>query len=339
MDQTNSDQNQSEQSVVQKTTAPKTTALSSLDMTSSLYLKVGIGAAIAVFVGVLVWVRISVGNVESQVAETIESAPTGESGEEISAWDALPVEAAAVYVYDVRRDKVLYEKNGNAQLPLASITKIMTALTAKTLSLGEMQVIIEGEALSTEGDSGLYEGERWDFDDLAALTLVTSSNDGAEAIGATVEERTGISFVSLMNQVAESLGLHQTYFLNPTGLDVSLTQAGAYGSARDVAHLMAYTALEHPALMEATRSEALTFRSDSEIDHLGMNTNQTTNESIGLLASKTGFTDLAGGNLVILFDAAIDRPIAVVVLGSSKEGRFTDVDMLADQAIVELSQL
>ena len=174
------------------------------------------------------------------------------------------------------------------------------------------------------------------------LTLIESSNDGAYAAASAAgaadagvsDPDLGLShFLKLMNKKAGEIGLTQTYFLNETGLDQNTFLSGAYGSARDVAYLMIYAIKTHPEIFELTRYTTTESRSLSDLTHQVKNTNQSVNKIPALIASKTGFTDLAGGNLAVAFDAGFERPIIVVVLGSSQDGRFTDAEKLAWAAL------
>lgn len=239
----------------------------------------------------------------------------------INPYDAITVEAEAVFVYDVVKKEVLFSRNEERQLPLASITKLMTAVVAREYLSDHILVSISHESIMKEGDSGLTTGEEWRLSDLIDFTLLTSSNDGAHAI-ATVSE--SLSFIEKMNQKANMINLTQTYFSNESGLDASINNSGAYGSARDVALLVEYILRNHVDLIESTRNAELTINS-----HKATNTNKYTGDIPGLIGSKTGFTDLAGGNLVIAFDAGINRPIIISVLGSTFNERFSDVDKLA----------
>jgi D-alanyl-D-alanine carboxypeptidase len=131
--------------------------------------------------------------------------------------------------------------------------------------------------------------------------------------------------VRLMNEKAESLGLMRTYFLNPTGLDISSEVGGAYGTARDVAKLLAYATKHHYDIFGITTLDSHTFVTTDGTHHIGTNTNTYASSTTRLLASKTGYTDLAGGNLAVVFDVGLGHPVVAVVLGASKEGRFTDM--------------
>jgi len=251
----------------------------------------------------------------------------------------VEVGAKAAYVYDARTKEVLYAKNENERLALASVTKLMTALVASEILPEYSTVVITSDALGAEGDSGLRRDERWSLKDLLDFSLVTSSNDGMKAValalGALHNSQASSSeakngFVQKMNEKASSLDLKNTYYFNSTGLDESKVKGGAYGTASDIARLFEYILTYKPDLLVATRSLESSFVSENGIVHEAKNTNAVVNNIPGLLASKTGFTDIGGGNLVIAFDPELGRPIIVVVLGSSEEGRFEDVQKLVD---------
>lgn len=254
-----------------------------------------------------------------------------------SIYDQLSLEGKAFYVYDGATDKILFSRNSDAQLPLASLTKVMMAVTALSILPDDSVVTIKPDFLKSEGDSGLLNDEKWLLQDLLNLTLMESSNDGASAVAAVaaasgktiVSDNFGRgSFIDAMNNKASDLGLTQTYFLNPTGLDESVSLSGAYGSARDVATLFLHAISKYPLAFDSTRSTTQKFDSLSSLKHEVKNTNTFVARIPSLLASKTGYTDLAGGNLVIAFDAGVEHPIVIAVLGSTKEGRFIDAEKL-----------
>jgi D-alanyl-D-alanine carboxypeptidase len=251
------------------------------------------------------------------------------------AFSDVSIEAESAYVFDVVENKILFKKNEFAQLPLASLTKLMMALTAVEMLPKNSQITIKKEFLEEEGDTGLLSEESWKLGDLLDFSLLVSSNDGARSI-ASVIGALGLKtedydlgrrdFITKMNLKAEELGLKQTYFVNESGLDLG-SVSGGYGSAIDMSKLMQYILTHEPDILEATKYETLSIDSQNK-SHTVKNTNTDAKNIPGLIASKTGYTNLAGGNLVVAFDASIGRPIIVVVLGSSINGRFEDIDKL-----------
>ena len=267
-----------------------------------------------------------------------------------SPFDEINLEAKAAIVFDALENKIIYSLNSEEQLPLASLTKIMTAVVAREILPDYTTITIDSDSIKKEGDSGLRVGEKWRVRDLLDFTLLVSSNDGAASLAAAAAAvSTGVGqnteglvnevvvkekdFVSQMNEKARSLGLVQTYFMNETGLDLQTQVSGSYGSARDVANLLVYAVEKYPDLFEATRQLVFKVSSLDGKNREAKNTNEAVLKIPGLIASKTGFTDLAGGNLAVLMDAGLGHPIAIVVLGSSEQGRFVDVEKLASTTI------
>ena len=267
-----------------------------------------------------------------------------------SPFDEINLEAKAAIVFDALENKIIYSLNSEEQLPLASLTKIMTAVIAREILPDYTTITIDSDSIKKEGDSGLRVGEKWRVRDLLDFTLLVSSNDGAASLAAAAAAvSTGVGqnteglvnevvvkekdFASQMNEKARSLGLVQTYFMNETGLDLQTQVSGSYGSARDVANLLVYAVEKYPDLFEATRQLVFKVSSLDGKNREAKNTNEAVLKIPGLIASKTGFTDLAGGNLAVLMDAGLGHPIAIVVLGSSEQGRFVDVEKLASTTI------
>jgi D-alanyl-D-alanine carboxypeptidase len=261
-----------------------------------------------------------------------------------NAFKDTTLQARSAFVWDVSAQRVLFNKNADEQLPLASITKLMTALVTYELLDPEDRVSITHDAIQVEGDSGFTEGERFSVKDLTDLTLISSSNDGAAALGARAGHEIDASanadaiFVQAMNVKADELGLTKTYFENSTGLDLTETKAGAYGSARDVAFLMEYVVTHITNAVALTTLDLTTINNVAGEYHTVQNTNTHVEEMDGLIASKTGYTSLSGGNLVVAVNVGLNHPIVAVVLGSSYDGRFTDIVELINRAKTHIAQ-
>jgi D-alanyl-D-alanine carboxypeptidase (penicillin-binding protein 5/6) len=218
-------------------------------------------------------------------------------------------------------------------MPLASITKLMTTLLAYELADQAQITSVLPEAIDQEGNFGLSVGEQLTLQKLQQMSLITSSNDAAYQLAASVGSLLGEQdpyqqFIAGMNIRAQELGLNTLEFLNPTGLDVSANVPGAVGSAKDVSFLMEYIITNYPEIIYPTREDSIRVYNLSGAFHDITNTNQIVTEIPNLIGSKTGFTDLAGGNLTIAFDAGLNRPIIVTVLGSTRSERFNDVSKI-----------
>ena len=257
----------------------------------------------------------------------------------------LTLGARSAYVLDASNDTPLYTRDPDAQLPLASITKVMLALAVSDVLSMDETVIVSQEAV-IRGEGGLTPGEVWRVRELIDFMLITSSNVAAETLREAAEPRfaerypaatAGEATLTHMNARARELGMHSTFFLNPSGLDESTTQAGAYGSARDIGTLFAYILRAKRDLFAGTTRTEAVLGPVNMPKRVVQNTNATLGSIPHVFMGKTGFTDLAGGNLAVAFDAFEGRPVVVVVLGSSQEGRFTDVRALAEASLKTLA--
>ena len=251
------------------------------------------------------------------------------------------IKAKSFCVYDFKKDEIVFSKNENLQLPLASITKLMSGFVVMDILPESTIVEIKTKDILEEGDSGLVVGENWKLKDLLDFSLITSSNDGMHAISSVLnnyKSSDGKNTIILMNERAKEIGLVNTVFMNETGLDIDKNLSGAYSSAYDVSLLLKKILKENISLISDTTKDIDSFVSESNITHVASNTNISINNIPNILLSKTGYTDLAGGNLAIVFDAGFSYPVSVVVLGSTIEERFSDVEKLVNLTLQKLSE-
>jgi D-alanyl-D-alanine carboxypeptidase (penicillin-binding protein 5/6) len=256
-----------------------------------------------------------------------------------NAFEGVSIAGHAAIVYDITTGQTLYAYNADAQLPLASLTKLLTLYAASKVLNSNSPVAITPTALAQTGAAGdnFSLGEQFTFDSLARYTLVSSSNQGAQAIAEAAASKQNVSATNLLAGAASAAGLSQTYAINGTGLDESTTTSGGYGSARDIAILAGHFLSQAPDLANATTKSTITVQDASGSTHSAANTDKAVLTFPRLLLSKTGNTDLAGGNLAVVFDAGVDHPIAIVVLGSSQAGRFSDVQTLMDATLAQFA--
>lgn len=265
--------------------------------------------------------------------------------------------AKTAYVWDVNNQKPIYAKNEKEQMPLASLNKVMTALVALNEKDGSDKIKVTSDSIKQEGDSGLVNEEKWRLKDLIDFSLITSSNDGMYAIASAIErvrstssvseiiderkvqledDQYNANFINLMNKKAKEISLSSTFYLNETGLD-SDNESGGYGSAEDVAKLFAHIIKNNPETLEATAYDEIQLMSLDDLSHKAKNTNEIVGIIPNLIASKTGYTDISGGNLAVAFDLGLMRPIVIAVLGSTKEGRFEDMKKLIEATIAYMA--
>lgn len=241
--------------------------------------------------------------------------------------DPSALKAEAAVIYDMRTNRILYQKNATEQLPLASLTKMMAVETVLSIKDPATPVQITRKDIAVDGDSGLRAGETITLGDLIKFALVASSNDAMEAAVGSLGE----GGIDKMNAEAAALGLTRTHFFNATGLDVTTKTSGAYGSAYDVARLATTLYKHHPDFFELTTKPGVSI--DQNGKTLTAEATMAPLQGIpGFVAAKTGYTDLAGGNLVAVFDLEPGRTVVAAVLGSTRDGRFTDVKALIEAA-------
>ncbi len=267
-----------------------------------------------------------------------EPAPSALSAANVpDAFANVPIEAKTAIVYDLLTGETLYAKNADAQLPLASLTKLLTIYAALNELAPNTPVTIPAEAIRLDAPRAFNEGQTFALADLARLTLTASLNDGAAAIAEAAASRRYASQSALLAGAAAALNLSQTFAVNGSGLDMNTTVSGGYGSARDLAVLAGALVEQAPAIAAATTESYAEGVSEGGTFFSVKNTDPMVGAISRLLLSKTGYTDLAGGNLALVFDAGIRHPIAVVVLGSSAEARFTDGSALVAAALAHFA--
>lgn len=249
----------------------------------------------------------------------------------------ISLQAKAAIVYDLAAKEVLYEKNADAQLPLASLTKLLTVYSALAKLSPDTPITIPSRATSVEGAHTFNVGQTFSLSDLARLTLTASLNDGAYAIASATAERENRSESEMLAGAAAALNLSQTYAVNGSGLDENSAISGGYGSAYDVARLAGALVNKVPDIARATTLDTAEAVSNGGTRFSVKNTDPMVGTIPRLLLSKTGYTDMAGGNLALVFDAGIGHPIAVVILGSSLKNRFTDGTALVSAAFAHFA--
>ena len=220
---------------------------------------------------------------------------------------AVDTSAHAAILLDATTGEILYEKNPDEQLAIASITKIVTALTAVKYGSLEDTVTVSRKAAGTEGSSMyLKAGEKLTLHTLLYGLLMRSGNDAAVAIAEHVGGSES-AFVALMNQTARELGMFHSSFANPHGL----TQTGHYSSARDMA-VAANAAMDNETIRRITSTRSIT------IGGRTMNTqNKLLDRVEGCIGLKTGYTKAAGRTLVSCVERDGHRLICVTLRDSN----------------------
>jgi D-alanyl-D-alanine carboxypeptidase (penicillin-binding protein 5/6) len=237
---------------------------------------------------------------------------------------ALPppsVTARAVLVGNGATGDLLYGVRQAQKVPIASITKVMTALVVLENADPDDIVTVGGPAPTVGGSTiGLRAGERLSVRDLLTAALVQSANDAAYALAYHVGEGSVPRFVSLMNRKARELGLRDTRFARPDGLDT----AGHHSSARDLFKL-ARVAMHKPLFRKLVRIRTTTIPGGRVL----RNWNDLLFEYGGTIGVKTGHTSGAGWSQVAAARRNGITLYAILLGGQSRSGRNADlVEML-----------
>jgi D-alanyl-D-alanine carboxypeptidase len=241
-------------------------------------------------------------------------------------------DARAFEVANASTGEVLAAHNAHERLPIASLTKLMTVIVALQHLQLDQDVTVSKRTVHVGGSSiPLRAGEEISVDDLLKGALIESANDAADTLADAASGGDIPLFVSWMNEKAQELGLHDTHFVRPDGLDAP----GHVSSAHDILRL-AEIAMHSPVVRSIVRE-----RSDTiEDGHFTVHTwNDLLGVFPGLIGVKTGHTDKAGWNEV----AAARRQgytIYVAILGSPSRGqRNADLEHLLSWGVSQYRTL
>ncbi len=206
--------------------------------------------------------------------------------------------AISACLMDASTGRVLFEKNGYEKRAMASTTKIMTLIvTLENASLDTVVTISSNAARQPDVQLNINTGEQYYLKDLLYSLMLESHNDAAvaiaEQVGGSVE-----GFAGLMNQKAEELGLSNTHFVTPNGLDGE-DEGGIHATtAVELAKIMSYCIIESPqkeVFLEITRTPSYSFSDlEGKRSFNCNNHNAFLNMMSGALSGKTGFTSNAG---------------------------------------------
>lgn len=236
--------------------------------------------------------------------------------------EVLNISAAGAYALD---GSELYSLRADKRWPIASITKLMTAVTADKLYLsGEVDeyelITITEEMIMTEGTSGDFQvGEIFRADDLVIAMMLVSSNDAAAALAIHYGED---AFVDEMNKFAAGLGMIDTNLADPTGLSVQ-----NLSTVEDLRRLAKFVFEEQPYIFDVSRRQ-----SDFIVDRVrgtrkNLNNINTFAGADGFLGGKTGSTPEAEGNLISIFEVSEGAsPVIIIVLGT--DDRFGETEKI-----------
>lgn len=239
------------------------------------------------------------------------------------------VYANAAVLLDASSGRVLYEKNAHEALPIASTTKILTALVVREqLDLKDGITISPEAAAVGEQAINLVPGEKLTVEQLLYALLVHSANDAAYAL-AQYTAGSPESFANLMNKKAKQLGAREGNFTNPHGLD----ESGHYSTAYDLA-VLGRSLMEDPVLARMVQTKKYDIPLPGQpYPRTCINHNEILNEYPGATGIKTGYTGAAGRCLVASATRGEESLVATVL---NSEYRARDVSALFDYGFAKL---
>ncbi len=257
---------------------------------------------------------------EAGVPEVIIQAPAQEI--EIS----TEISAESMLIFDIENNTELASNNPDQMRAMASLTKLMTALIIlENHSLDEV-VLINNNYAETEGSKAwFFKNEEITVENLLKALLIHSANDSA-LILAVYDAGSVDKFVQKMNIRAKNLGLKNTQFKNPHGLDA----VGHYSSAHDLAFLSSFLLREKNSFFRrvVNTSQETIYSTDKSIIHKLDTTNDLLLENLSVYGVKTGTTDNAGQCLISLIKRR-QKEYLIIVLGS--EDRYLDTKLLINE--------
>lgn len=240
--------------------------------------------------------------------------------------DPLELKSASVLVVDQDSNQVLFSKNSEAVLPIASITKLMTALVVVEagLPLDEMLSVDQNDADETQGSrSRLAAGTSLTRGDLLRLALMSSENRAAHALSRHYPGGSA-AFVAAMNQRAAQLGMRDTRFVEATGLS-----ADNRSSASDLVRLMNAASGHEVIRAYSTAKESLVpVGSDERLVHFRSTNGLIGNPDWEISLQKTGYIAAAGRCLVMQAQMAGRRLTMVLLDSAGRYSRFGDAERI-----------
>lgn len=221
---------------------------------------------------------------------------------------------SAYLVIEPSSGEVISDKNSTAKLPVASLTKIMTAVVSLDLaSTGDLFTVSQRASSVQPTSMGLIEGQKWSMEELLNSLLLTSANDAAEALKEGINEKyQGDIFIRAMNEKAKILGLKNTSFTNPQGFD----DQDNFSSAEDLANLTRYALANYPLFRQIVAKDYQFYPQSWEHKQADLyNWNGLLGVYPNIQGIKIGNTEQAGNTTVVLSERE-GKNILVVLLGA-----------------------
>lgn len=247
--------------------------------------------------------------------------PTGVLGSQIGP-SAPQITARSAYVYDLTTERVLFEKDPSLRVPMASLTKIMTAIVALEHPKVDDTYVVQGRDLVGEDSMGLSAGESLALSDLLYGLILHSGNDAAEVLADNYPSGRD-AFITTMNLKAQALGLQNTHFTNPTGLEGDGQQ---YTTAQDLVVMTRYALENFPLFGQiAATFDYYIPPSSTHKDYSLENETNLISSYPGVKGVKTGYTPEAGLCLVTYLEYGGHKIIAVLLGSDDRRGEMKEL--------------
>lgn len=239
--------------------------------------------------------------------------------------------AKSVLMYDLTTNKTLFEDNSTTQMPMASLTKIMTAIISLENKKSDDEYYVNGSALVGEDSMGLTSGEILTQEELLYGLMLPSGNDAAEVIASNYPDGRG-AFIQAMNDKAKALGLKDTVFSNPSGLQGDGVQ---HTTASDLLVITRYALDNFPIFKKivSTYEHDIPANANHKEFDLFNETNLLTTYP-GVKGVKTGYTPEAGMCLVTLLEYQGHTIIGVIL---NSENRREEMRNFLDYSLQQLN--
>jgi len=215
-------------------------------------------------------------------------------------------------------NKIIFKKNSYTILPIASLTKLMTAVVALQNYDLSKEIIVSQKSVDQEGELGVLDlNKAMSVNDLLYIMLIESSNHAAYTLSEGMGDQ---DFVRLMNEKSRELGMEGTVYVEPTGLS-----AENVSSADDLVKLAEYILENYPEIAEISRIK------EYDLPNYGLlvNTDELLGEVPGIIVSKTGFTLEAKGCLFLVMDNSVNNDYLIyIILGA--DNRFFEMKKMIE---------
>ncbi len=245
-------------------------------------------------------------NVSENTADEIVVLPANKP--EVNAKSAISIESN---LQD--QSKVIFEKDSNLQLPIASLTKLMTAIVVlENYNLSDLVIVSKIADSQDVVKQDVKIGDKLSVEGFLDIMLIESSNKSAYALSELIGEE---KFVMMMNKKAKDLGLKNTFFADPTGLS-----AQNVSTANDLAKLAETILKNYPEIARISKAKTFYIKGFGQVE----NTDQLLSEVPDIVCSKTGFTNEAKGCLLLVINSQRDNNYKInIILGA--DDRFLEM--------------